>query len=187
DHWDEAAQNALPKSLPIFVQNRADAAVIAGQGFTDLRLLSESPAFKGVNLVKTAGRHGSEAHYEAIGALLGEVCGVVFSAPGQKTVYLAGDTVWNADVAAALATHRPAVAILNCGAAMIEGMAGSIIMDAEDVLRVHRAAPEALLIATHLEAVNHCVLTRAELRAFAQAKGFAAMLRTPGDGERIDI
>ena len=187
DHWDEAAQHALPKSLPIFAQNEADAAVITGLGFTDVRILSESSAFNGVSLVKTAGRHGTEAHFKAIGDILGEVCGVVFSAAGQKTVYLAGDTILVDDVAYALATHRPEVAILNSGYAMIEGLEGSIIMGTEDVLSVHKATPETLLIATHMEAVNHCVLTRAELRAFAEANGFAEKLLTPGDGEQVHI
>lgn len=187
DHWDEAAQSAVPKSLPIFVQNEADAAVITGQGFIDVRILSESSAFNDVKLVKAAGRHGTEAHFEAIGGILGEVCGVVFSAEGQKTVYLAGDTIWNDDVASTLATHRPEVAILNSGYAMIEELEGGIIMGTEDVLSVHKAAPETLLIATHMEAVNHCVLTRAELRAFAEVNGFAELLLTPGDGEQVNI
>lgn len=187
DHWDEAAQNALPKTVPIFAQNEADAAIITGQGFTDVRILSESSAFNGVNLVKTAGRHGTEAHFHAIGDILGEVCGVVFSTAGQKAVYLAGDTIWNDDVASALATHRPEMAILNTGYAMIEGLEGGIIMGTEDVLSVHKAAPETLMIATHMEAVNHCVLTRAELRAFAEANGFAERLLTPGDGEQVQI
>lgn len=165
DHWDEAAQSAVPKTLPIFAQNEADAAVIMGQGFIDVRILSESSAFNGVNLVRTAGRHGTEAHFHAIGDILGEVCGVVFSAPGQNTVYLAGDTIWNNDVALTLASHRPDVAILNSGFAMIEGLEDSVIMGTDDVLSVHKAAPETLLIATHMEAVNHCVPTRAELRA----------------------
>ena len=187
DHWDEAAQSAVPKSLPIFVQNEADAAVITGQGFIDVRILSESSAFNDVNLVKAAGRHGTEAHFEAIGGILGEVCGVVFSAEGQKTVYLAGDTIWNDDVASTLATHRPEVAILNSGYAKIEELEGGIIMGTEDVLSVHKAAPETLLIATNMEAVNHCVLTRAELRAFAEVNGFAELLLTPGDGEQVNI
>ncbi len=187
DHWDEAAQNALPKTLPIFAQNEADAAVMTGQGFTDVRILSENSAFNGVNLVKTGGRHGTEAHFQAIGDILGEVCGVVFSAAGQKTVYLAGDTIWNDDVASALANHRPEVAILNTGYAMIEGLEGGIIMGTDDMLSVHRAAPETLLIATHMEAVNHCVLTRAELRAFAEANGFVERIRTPGDGAQVHI
>lgn len=187
DHWDQAAGDALPKDMPIFAQNEADAETIRSQGFGDVRVLSETSEFDGVRLIKTAGRHGTEAHYAAIPEVLGEVCGVVFRHPEEKTIYLAGDTIWNDDVAAALGTHAPDVAILNTGYAMVQGIDGGIIMGTEDVLRVHQAAPDALLIASHMEAINHCVLTRAELRAFAADHGFDPMLRTPGDGEAIAI
>lgn len=187
DHWDEVAQEVLPKTLPIFAQNDSDADVIRGQGFTDVRVLSENSEFNGVQLIKTAGRHGTEAHYEAIGDILGEVCGVVFAHSEEKTVYLVGDTIWNDDVAQVLTIHRPDIAILNTGYAMIEGLDDGIIMGTDDTLSVHKAAPDTLLIASHMEAVNHCVLTRAKLRAFADEHGFAEMLRTPGDGEMIAI
>mgnify|MGYP005989926359 CR=1 FL=1 len=187
DHWDEAARAALPKTLPILAQNEADADIIRGQGFADVRVLSTKSEFGGVRLIKTAGRHGTEAHYGAIGHILGEVCGVVFTHPHEKTVYLAGDTIWNDDVAKVLSKHRPEVAILNTGYAMIQGLEDGIIMGTTDTLNVHKAAPGTLLIATHMEAVNHCILTRAELHAFAQSHGFADLLRTPGDGEVISI
>lgn len=185
DHWDQAAREALPKDLPVFAQNDIDAEVIRGQGFTDVRVLSESSEFDGVRLIKTTGQHGTEAHYEVMAEILGEVCGVVFSHPDEKTIYLAGDTIWNEDVAAVLSAQTPDVAILNAGYAMVLGVEGGIIMGTEDVLRVHQAAPETLLITSHMEAINHCVLTRAELRAFAAEEGFSEKLLTPGDGETI--
>ncbi len=187
DHWDQAARDALHKDLPVFAQNGTDAEIIRGQGFTDVRVLSESSEFNGVRLIRTAGRHGTEAHHEAMAEILGEVCGVVFDHPDEKTIYLAGDTIWNDDVAAVLSAHTPEVAILNAGYAMVQGVDGGIIMGTEDVLRVHQAAPGTLLIASHMEAINHCVLTRAELRAFAAKEGVSEKLRTPGDGETNTI
>ncbi|WP_311273409.1 MULTISPECIES: MBL fold metallo-hydrolase [unclassified Rhizobium] len=187
DHWDEEARKILPKTLPVFAQNEADAKIIRGQGFTDVRVLSETSSFKGIELIKTGGRHGTEAHFAAIGELLGEACGVVFKKAGTKTIYLAGDTIWQGDVAAALKTHRPDVAILNTGYAMVIGIEGGIIMGTQDVLSVHKAAPQTLLIASHMEAVNHCTVSRADLRAFAHVNGFIEKLRTPGDGETIVV
>ena len=31
DHWDEAAQKAIPKDLPLFVQNEEDARLVRGR------------------------------------------------------------------------------------------------------------------------------------------------------------
>ena len=56
-------------------------------------------------------------------------------------------------------------------------------MNAEDVLKVHQAVPEATLISSHMEAVNHCVLSRAELRKFAQKSGMTQQLLIPEDNE----
>ncbi|MBO0134208.1 MBL fold metallo-hydrolase [Agrobacterium burrii] len=187
DHWDEDARKVLPKTLPLFAQNDADAAIIREQGFSDVRVLSDTSTFKGVQLIKTGGRHGTEEHYAKIGKLLGEACGVVFKHADLKTIYLAGDTIWHEKVATALETYRPDAAILNTGYAMIVGIEGGIIMGTQDVLSVHNAAPETLLIGSHMEAVNHCTVSRAELRAFARAEGFADKLRTPGDGETLIV
>lgn len=186
DHWDAAAQDALPRHLPVFAQHAADAHLIAAAGFTDVRVLSGNLEFGGVTLSRTSGQHGSDAAIAAIGPLLGEVMGVVFTHPSEPTLYLAGDTVWNAHVTHALDTHRPDVIILNCADAQITGL-GPIIMTTQDALQVHRAAPHATLIATHLEGVAHALLSRADLRTFARDHGFAAQLRVPDDGETVTV
>lgn len=186
DHWDEAARAALPRDLPIFAQHEADAQLITDAGFTDVRILTEPTIFGGVTLSRTSGQHGSDSAIAAIGSLLGDVMGVVFTHPDEQTLYLAGDTVWNAHVAQALVAHQPQVIILNCADAQITGM-GSIIMNARDVLEVHRAAPAATLIATHLEGVAHALLSREALRAFAHEQGFAAQLRVPDDGQTLTL
>ncbi|MBC9179081.1 MBL fold metallo-hydrolase [Pseudoroseomonas ludipueritiae] len=185
DHWDSAAKVQLAKSLPLFTQNEDDAATIREAGFTDVRVLTEASEFKGVKLARTGGQHGTDATLKAV-PRLGKVCGVVFSHPSEKTLYIAGDTIWNGHVEQAIAKHRPDVIVLNAGKATFIGL-DPIIMGEEDVRAVHRAAPKATLIASHMEAVNHCILSRAELRAFAEREGFAASLRVPADGETVTI
>jgi L-ascorbate metabolism protein UlaG (beta-lactamase superfamily) len=117
-----------------------------------------------------------------IGERMGQVCGIVFSHPDEPSLYLAGDTVWNRYVADSLAAHRPDVVVLNCGDAQVPGL-GAIIMDQHDLARVAQAAPHAVIVASHLEAVNHCVLSRAALRAFLDEQGLRARVLVPEDGE----
>ena len=186
DHWDDAAKVRLPKSLPLFAQDERDAAQIRSAGFTDVRVLTDTSEFNGVKLSKTGGQHGTDAAIQAASKVLGQVCGVVFSHPSHKAVYVAGDTIWNRHVEEAIARHQPEVIVLNAGDARVDGI-DPIIMGTKDVLAVHRAAPKARLIASHMESVNHCVLSRAELRAFSEKEGFASSLLIPGDGESIVI
>jgi L-ascorbate metabolism protein UlaG (beta-lactamase superfamily) len=182
DHWDEVAVQSIPKDKLIFVQHEADAHVLKEQGFMNLQILTENTEFEGMALHKTPGQHGSDVTLSMARDVLGEVCGVVFKHDGEKTLYLAGDTVWNAYVENSLKQYQPEVVILNAGDAQIPQL-GSIIMDKEDVYQVHRAAPEATLIASHMESVNHAALSRVELRQFLVEKNITNSVLVPEDGE----
>lgn len=184
DHWDPAASAALAKAIPLFAQNEKDAEKLRGEGFTDVRLLTNDSRFGAIRLTKTPGQHGSDEAIRLLGQRLGEVCGVVFRHEGERSLYLAGDTVWNAYVAESIATHAPEAIVLNCGDARIHAV-GPIIMGVEDVRAVAAAAPRATIVATHMEAVNHATLSRADLRQFARDAGFVDRLIVPGDGETI--
>ncbi|MDV6317050.1 MBL fold metallo-hydrolase [Idiomarina sp. HP20-50] len=182
DHWDEVAVQKIPKDTLIFVQHEGDANVLEKQGFTNLRILTEDTEFEGVTLHKAPGQHGSDVTLSLAKDVLGEVCGVVFKHDDEKTLYLAGDTIWNTYVEDSLKKYTPEIVILNAGDAQIPQL-GSIIMDKEDVYRVHQVAPEATLIASHMESVNHAALSRVELRRFLTEKGIINSVLVPDDGE----
>lgn len=184
DHWDDVAKQQLPKSMPIFVQDEQDAATVRKDGFTDVRVLGSDTTFNGTRLIRTGGQHGTEAHMTKLGAVLGTVSGVVFERPGHETVYVAGDTLWRPEVEAAIRQHRPDVVVLNTGYARILGFDGSIIMGKEDLTRARQAAPDAVLIGVHMEAVNHAGQTRQELAEYILEQHLDAhRTRIPADGE----
>jgi L-ascorbate metabolism protein UlaG (beta-lactamase superfamily) len=187
DHWDDVAQEILTKNIPLFVQNEADAAVVRSQGFSNVRILHEEQTkFRGLYLSKTAGQHGSDVLFEIpdLAAKLGVVMGVVFEAPERKTVYVAGDTIWCEGVDEALKKHDPDVIVLNTGHAIVTGLEEyPIIMSKEDTLRATMAAPNAIVVAVHMDAINHCALSRKELREYVKEKGIEDRVLIPSDGE----
>ena len=186
DHWDEAAQKQIPKNMPVFVQNDADAKTIRGQGFKDVRVLKGTTTFNGVKLSKTGGQHGTDLFYAdpERAQMGGSVMGVVFSAPKAKTVYVAGDTVWRPEVDQALAQHKPDVVILNTGSALMTGWEEHpIIMGKQDTLQATKAAPKAAIVAVHMDSVNHMSLSRKELRDFVQDNKIQDRVMVPEDGE----
>ncbi|MFG0393050.1 MBL fold metallo-hydrolase [Pseudomonas sp. zbq_4] len=185
DHWDEAAVNLIPKGMPIYTQSAADQAVVVSQGFTNVSLI-EGTVLNGIKFYQTNGQHGSDEALQAIGEILGDVCGVVLQHPAEKTLYVAGDTIWNQHVVEALEQFTPEVILLNAGDAQVIGL-GSIIMGKEDVWRVFQAAPHAHIVATHLEAVNHAVLTRKELRQYCEEKHMGGRVSIPADGETLSF
>lgn len=185
DHWDAAARQGLRRDMPVFAQHEEDAQAIRADGFTDVRVLGESTVFNGIRLIRTGGQHGDERMMQTpLAKILGTVSGVVLRCPGHKTVYVAGDTVWNAQVEDAISTHRPDVIILNAGYARVSGFDGAIIMGKEDLYRASQAAPQATVIGSHMEAVNHAMQTRQELHDFIAEKGMDPQcVLVPADGE----
>jgi hypothetical protein len=89
-------------------------------------------------------------------------------------------------VARVIEIHRPSVIVVNAGAAQfIEG--GPITMDTTDVLQVCEAASAATIVAVHMEAINHCLLTRAGLEQALGGSRHRARVRIPGDGETMEL
>lgn len=187
DHWDDAAQKALPKDIPLFAQHEADAQLIRSQGFKNVRVLTDEAEIGGVKITKTGGQHGTDKMYAdpAPAKLLGEAMGVVFQAKGYKTLYLAGDTIWRKEVDKAIETYDPEVIVLNAGKAKLIGYEGAIIMGEEDVLRASQAAKNAKIVAVHMDAVNHMSLTREELRAYVKKQGIESRVDIPEDGASL--
>lgn len=181
DHFDAAAAERLPKDKPVFCQP-ADLEKLAGIGFGQATAVEKSVEWRGLRLCRTGGRHGSGALAEK----MGPVSGYVLQADGEPSLYIAGDTVWCDEVAAALAAHKPAVIVLFAGAAQFL-TGGPITMAAGDVLAVLAAAPQARVVAVHMETFNHCLLTRAGLAAALADAGQADRVIIPNDGETVKL
>ena len=68
------------------------------------------------------------------------------------------------------------------------GDSAPIIMDAEQTVSVCQAAPHAKVVAVHLEALDHCTTSRADLRNLAENHGISLdQLRIPADGKTISF
>ncbi|MCZ8540692.1 MBL fold metallo-hydrolase [Psychrobacillus psychrodurans] len=178
DHWDEAAKRALPKNIKLFTQNEEDAIEIRNAGFENVEVLHEDTVFEGIQLIKTKGEHGRGEILKHAGL----VCGIVLKHPKEKTLYVAGDTVWYDAVQEVIDSQKPEIVVVNAGDnQFLQG--GSLVMGKDDVCEVVKAVPEAKIIAVHMEAVNHWTLSREELRYFINEKGISSNVLVPCDGE----
>lgn len=192
DHFDDVAMKVIPKDMKMFVQSEADAAALQTGGFKDVEVVKESGInFGDITLYKTLGEHGRGEIPENYMRQLGvsgtkEVMGVVLKNPNEKTIYIAGDTIWCEYVQDAIDKFAPEVIVLNAGYAQFV-YGGPIIMGKFDVYEVFKAAPKAKIVAVHLECVNHGLLTRKELKEFISEKGMTGSVLVPDDGETIAL
>ncbi|MCM3782108.1 MBL fold metallo-hydrolase [Neobacillus mesonae] len=179
DHFDEVAQKVLPKDIKVFVQNEEEAQEVKNADFTNVEVLQENTTFAGIQLSKTNGEHGRS---EEVTKLTGPVSGVVFKHELEKSLYVAGDTVWCDAVQEAIDTHQPEIMVVNAGGNKFIDY-DSIIMEEKDVLEVYKAAPNARIITVHLEAVNHWTVSRESMQKYAVENGMSSNVLIPADGE----
>ncbi|MFC6836361.1 MBL fold metallo-hydrolase [Halomarina ordinaria] len=176
DHLDDPAVERFAGALPVVCQP-ADAEEL-GTEFDEVRTVDDAHVVGDAEVVRTPARHG---HGE-LAERMGPVSGFLLR-DEERSVYVAGDTVWYEGVAETLAEYDPDVVVVNAGAArFVEG--DPITMTAEDVVAVceHTDAP---VVAVHMEAINHCLLTREDLRAAAEEAGVGDQVHVPADGERV--
>jgi len=167
DHLDGTAEQLLPRDVPVFCQPE-DEEALRELGLA-ARAVDDEVAWEGLRIVRTPGRHGTGPIADALAPVSGFVL---------DGLYIAGDTVWYEGVEATIERHRPSVAVVNAGGAeFAEG--GLIIMGIDDVREVAARVPT--VVAVHLEALNHCYLTRAAIRASLPD------VLVPADGETLEI
>ncbi|WP_423747180.1 MBL fold metallo-hydrolase (plasmid) [Haladaptatus sp. SPP-AMP-3] len=172
DHWDEAAREELDADVPLFCQPEESDA-FTDEGFTDVRPVDDETSFEGVTIHRTPGRHGHDELAEG----MGPVSGFVFE--GDESVYVAGDTIWYEPVEETLNQFEPDMVVLNGGEAQFD-QGEPITMGVGDINAV-RDTTTAMVVVVHMEAINHCLLTREELRTETEG------VHVPEDGEQITL
>ena len=167
DHLDARGEELIPRDIPVFCQPE-DEDALRELGL-DARSVEDALDWHGLRITRTPGQHGTGRTAE----LLAPVSGFVFDG-----LYVAGDTVWYEGVEETIERHHPGVAVVNAGGAeFLEG--GLIVMGIDDVREVAARVPT--VVAVHLEALNHCYLTRAALRATLPD------VLVPDDGETLEL
>ena len=182
DHFDPAAQELLPKETPILCQP-LDEAPITSMGFHHVTPIVDSLVWHGITITRTPCQHGSGDVLDDMGT----ASGFIFQAENEPTVYWVGDTIYYDAVAEVIARIQPQVIITHsCGA--VWGDHILIVMDAAQTVAVCKSAPKSIVVATHMEALDHATVTRAELREYATLHGIKPdQLLIPADGETLEL
>jgi L-ascorbate metabolism protein UlaG (beta-lactamase superfamily) len=180
DHFDEVAQQRLPKRIQIYCQPE-DEGQIKAMGFSNVVPVNESVAWYGLRITRTVGQHGNESWAPPMGS----VSGFIFRAQNEPIIYWTGDTIWYKGVKQLVLETDPDIIITHSSGASFE-TGNPIIMDAKQTIAVCRTAPRAIVIATHMETFDFDTVSRKDLRTMAEAEGIGAeQLLIPADGETL--
>ncbi|HLO11872.1 MAG TPA: MBL fold metallo-hydrolase, partial [Pseudoneobacillus sp.] len=176
DHFDEKALEVIPHDLPIFCQPE-DVEKLKSLAFTKVLKVEKEVGWKGIQLIRTGGQHGTGE----LGKQMGPVSGFILKAEKEPTIYIAGDTIWCQDVERAIEEHSPQLIILNGGEAQF--LSGDpITMGTWDIQKVSEMSPTSTIVVTHMESWNHCLLSRNDLQNYIKKNQLSNVI-VPNDGE----
>ena len=178
DHLDRAGAAFLKRrGLPVFcMPDDKDHLVARGIAAAPLQGAVRQPFFHG-HITPIPCVHGRGW----VGRLMAHGFGYFIELPGEPTVYLAGDTLLSDEVAHCLSTLKPDVSVLPAGGARFD-LGGEILMDEADLCHALALTP-GRVVANHLEALDHCPVTRQGLADAAWRAGVGARLHIPADGQ----
>lgn len=181
DHFDETAAKLLNKTLPVFCQPE-DESKIHSYGFENVYPIDKTYIWDEIVLHRTKGQHG----YEEIAAKMAPVSGFVISSAKEQSLYIAGDTVLCDDVTTSIEKFKPEVVVCNCGAAQFE-YGKPITMNEKDIHKLCTNYSNIKVIAVHMEAWNHCRLSRNDLKNYIIKNNIKNSVVIPEDGELLKI
>lgn len=182
-HFDHFTPEKIPQNMRILFQNKYDHEVGYEYGFNRAEYFkTDTIKINHCVIRRVDGLHGDKT---AVSDRMGKVSGYVFTSPNEKTLYLAGDTVYYEGVEQAITDFCPDIIIVNgCDAQIPDGR---LIMNEDDIIKVCRYAPESTVIVSHMDQVNHGFLTRAGLRKILHNTSYEKQVLIPEDGEELII
>lgn len=180
DHLDRAGAKWLrDRQIPVFcMPGDADFLAKKGLSIKPLESNGRQPLLNG-QVTPIPCVHGTGL----VGRFMAHGHGYYLEFPNEPSLYLAGDTILTDEVSSLIQQHQPDICVIPAGGANFD-IGGEIIMGIDDVLAVTEIS-NGVIIANHLEALDHCPVTRDQLRALNKKNNIGERLRVPEDGENL--
>lgn len=187
DHFDAVAVETIDKKMPLYIQPY-DVAGLERKGFTNLTSIEDEIDIDGIKITRIGGVHSD---VEQLLPLVGDSSAYVLQAKDEPTIFWTGDTLLTEDMKASIQQYQPDIVIVHAGGAALpidmEGNMSQLVMNAEDTIELSKLVPNAKIVAIHMEALDHCPVTRDELKAKATAAGIIERFYIPEDGETLEF
>ncbi|MCE1188339.1 MAG: MBL fold metallo-hydrolase [Ignavibacteria bacterium] len=116
-----------------------------------------------------------------IGKLMGTVSGFFLQNATNESIYISSDTILTKEIRNALEILKPGITVIACGGAQLD-IGKNILMSHSDILETVTLAPNHVY-ANHMEALNHCPITRSALSQSLASHELLARVWIPEDGD----
>jgi L-ascorbate metabolism protein UlaG (beta-lactamase superfamily) len=184
DHFDAVAEQLLPRNLLLFCQP-GDDTLLRQRGFNNIRVVDTEVGWNGMKIRRFAASH----HIGATGAPpFGESSSFAIQV-GDRSLLFTGDAVLDERLELALSEARPAVIVANTGHCAFSeenpilppGI--PMTLTADELKQIVLNNANAVVVAVHMDAINHCQLKKDDLRTFLEEQQLGQRIYVPNEGE----
>lgn len=181
DHLDAAGIKFLrERKIPVVSSlHHSKTLRLQGLFLTDVLRPNQTVPFKRGALTGIPAAHGKGF----IARTMGNVLGYFLNLPDEKSLYISSDTVFTSSVKSVLEELKPEISVAACGGAQLD-IGKPILMSRDEVMQFIALAP-GRVYANHLEALNHCPITRKELKHALSERHLLEKTWVPMDGESL--
>ncbi len=183
DHLDAVGEAFLRENdIPVGTREQ-DVSYLKKYGLTvDVGLIYWQPtSFLEGEITAVPALHG----HSWIHNLMANGSGFYLQLPNEPTIYISGDTVYTKNVERVLTELKPDIAVMASGSASLD-ISDPILMPLEELVTFVQTSPK-IVVANHLEALNHCPTSRSQLKQTLEQKGLMSKTFIPNDGETLSF
>jgi L-ascorbate metabolism protein UlaG (beta-lactamase superfamily) len=178
DHLDVAAIEWIKtRRLPVWAAE-VDVLNLKNKGI-DARTILDGALGLAVEVIPAQHGHG------VLGWLMGPVSGFYLAHEQEPSLYITGDSVMTARVREAIARLEPELIIAPAGAANF-GSGRELIFSTDELVEIVKLSTGNVLF-NHLEAIDHCPITRLALRQRMDDAGVGERVFIPSDGQWLEF
>ena len=183
DHLDRAAEKFLKERNISITCSVKDEKILKKRGLNVTQTVNywEESNFLNGTIEGIPAKHG----YGFIAKPMGNVMGFFIKLKNEKSIYISADTIYTNAVDKVLKTYKPDISVVASGTAQLD-IFKPLLMTLKDILQFTKNAP-GVVIANHLEAVNHCPTTRKQLESELTKHQLIEKTCIPEDGEVMDF
>jgi hypothetical protein len=157
-----------------------DDKKLQSKGFTNIQSVNNYIEWRSISINRFPADHG-----EGIIKLIMGKSSSYFIQNGNETLFITGDAVLNHRLVNSLKETMPVLIIANTGSAMFN-FGKPITLTADSLLQMKSLLPDAKIIAVHMNAINHCRLSKEELRKFAIKENLTDII-IPNEGDILSF
>ncbi len=183
DHFDVSGRTFLQKNSTPVVTLKSDAKYMKKHNINLMLALEyyKSESFLGGKITAVPAKHG----HGFIHTMMANGAGLFLELEGEPSIYISGDTVLTEEVKRALEEFNPDITVVASGNASTD-VGADILMSMDEIVEFIKLSPKKV-IANHLEALNHCPITREKLKEVLIKNDLLDKTYIPYDGETLEF